>query len=230
MRLDELQPSLMRNIKQAVHQHSEPSGRMKRSPHGFLITPIKEIISQLENLGFKYKAEGAFSEVYTSQDGKYIAKINKYQDAGYEKFLNHIYENRGNPHYPRITKPMRFTGMTDRRDKYNGFVVISEKLDPLENAFKDDDDLHLFHAMNGVIYSKANGMETSMALSMREVNVYPIEAVKEMYARHKGYFREAQKLRKTLGANDWYDLHEENVMVRPGTDQLVIIDALAEPG
>ena len=166
---------------------------------------------------------GSFSATYMLEDGN-ILKASRCSDEAYQEFLRLAIKRQSNPFYPKVFA----VGFYFKRQ-----MVVMEKLTRLTKTHKD---LGLSIALHSTL-SCVNPSPFLYPLIGTKREMPPEEALRKLffnravrhgYMAHKQAFRQLVEDLVPLAKKYNYDLHQDNVMVRPHAHseggQLVVID------
>ena len=190
-------------------------GKLKSAPGADAAYPtIEALIDYLGTKGFEQIGDGAFSVALHKPGTNYVLKINISPDPKYRKFIAFARKHPNNglvPHIYKVWSAGKF------------FIVVTEKLDDISGPAVGS-----FKLLSFGIENKISDTKTLFKKFQSKYGT----SLEKMTQMRKG-FASDQDLKEF---NDWLfdlfpwrDIHEDNVMVRPSTGQLVIIDPLSNP-
>ena len=211
--------------------------------------PMERWFDLLEQKGWTKLGEGSFGIVFGHPQKNYVIKLYEY-DPYYDIFLNFAEKNQKNPHIVKMRK-------TIYRGEYaRGYVnaVMLEKLKPLAdrrifkiifeffNALKE---LNLNDAPTESILSEVKiilgqkreslarmGKGDAKFIRRRMINMNKVSSLLDILNRKQPKLIEtlidlAKFVEKNGAEGGGFDMHSENVMIRPSTGEIVITDPIA---
>jgi hypothetical protein len=173
-------------------------GKPQPGVSSYNIGKMNTVVEKLAALGWNSLGSGHYAKVFSNPTKSYVLKIFQ-QDYGYEKYLDIIRKNKGNPHVPILYGRGVPVQLTPK--------VSAIRMEKLQSVTEDIIDLYVdpeyeFEPTVEDIFSEEN----------------------EMYLKKR--FPDLYKLVKQIsGADTDWDMHENNVMARGNV--LVIIDPLS---
>jgi len=90
---------------------------------------VHQLFDYMTNNGYTLLGQGHFSRVYGSSDSSVVVKISQKPDRSWVNFINFYYNNRKNPHLPKVARKM-----IELDSEGNMFVAFCEHLEDLDNA------------------------------------------------------------------------------------------------
>lgn len=200
-----------------------------------------QVSDKLEKLGFREIDSGAYSSVYAKKNSKYVIKLSRNEDLCYLTFVEWVLKQKNNPYLPKIFMLKTY------RDQNGKKMVITaiEKLRRFKiDSFSDDIvsiNLWKKRHLPMLAFLSLNMKENTRYLFRNEfIKTYdshfkitydfdytPI--IKEYSKRFEPSLmaKTINKIKTQLMGACEYDLHQGNIMYRPGKNELVIIDPLA---
>ncbi|AMQ65981.1 kinase protein [Stenotrophomonas phage vB_SmaS-DLP_6] len=164
--------------------------------------------------GWKYAGSGAYGVVYTK--GKAAIKLGQVTgNKGYLKYIESVAELDDNPSKP-IVSELTYCTPKDGGEYDRFFIVMMERLQPLH--WDDDDDVD---SIDAIINRLAYNYRDSAA----EIDGI-IKKLKRERSKQRGLMKVIEKIVELTKQGCGLDIHSGNLMVRPGTDELVITDPL----
>ena len=166
--------------------------------------------------GWKYAGSGAYGVVYTK--GTAAIKLGQVTgNKGYLKYIESVSELGDNPSKPMISELTYCTPKGSEGNSYDRFfIVMMERLDPIRGD--DDDDVD---SIDAIINRLAYNYRDSAA----EIDGI-IKKLKRKRSQQRGLMKVIEKIVELTKQGCGLDIHYGNLMVRPGTDELVITDPL----
>lgn len=205
-----------------LHELSIPDARtLKNIAQNYDKQITVNLLEYLENNGFNRIGEGAYSWVYSKPKSNIIIKINyKHPDPCYIKFYNYARQNyKTNPHLPKIGKMYNYT---EHGNYY--FILFMEKLKPVPSK--------TVISIGDPYMDKADILEKVLVILMAPEHRYKphhYDILDEFSQSHPKLYQTILTLKQKF-ANSFeckWDLHIDNIMTRPSTGDLVIIDPWA---
>lgn len=162
---------------------------------------ISDIYLRLRDLGYVKRdqilGQGIFGVVFKRPQDSYVIKLFK-NDPAYRQYLKYVLQHQDNPHVPKIRGKL----VKPYRDA-NLYLVRIEELEPLE------------------IYSpQYDVFEQARDYALDRVTATTQQDFREIYPRLASVLDDVKHWGKTI------DLHDENIMVRPSDNMLVITDPI----
>lgn len=162
---------------------------------------------------FTRLGNGAFAEVYPHSTLKnVVVKVFcEVDDMAYAKYLRWCEKNQKNPYVPKIHAVERFKHETKNEQITVVFMerlnsVSAQQIKEFSDRMLDDDGGYGNHI--GELFDPQDW----------------VEAVKSSKDKH---FKKFAKFMQTVANDHGVDLHRENIMMRPRTNQLVFTDPIA---
>jgi len=188
---------------------------------------INTIPNILMRNGYKQIGSGVFSSVYKKPNKNFVIKYNRKVDSCYFRFLKYAMKQKNNPYLPK-TKVLTY----DESEKY--FVVALELLHPFPHnnitKFKKSSS-HIIYGLN-YFSNTINDMTVTKFFKYH----YGIDNISSIY--NSVFFANLiEKFKESLFGKTYFeinklmdnckdDLHQNNIMIRPGTNKIVIVDPL----
>lgn len=200
------------------------------------------IQSWLKENGYKKIGQGAYSEAWEKPGASEIVKISVAEDRCWKVFINWSNKLKNNPHVPKklgVLKEYRGT----RDGKPQKFIIaVIEKFDKLTPEYvrkaQGNNFIGLVELYYGsyirkpdhaVIYNQA--IRDAIEDRFDDMGLETNEQVEKwLDERHINPFSKALGTIYNMAERTacTYDFHDDNLMVRPGTGDLVILDPLAD--
>lgn len=195
-----------------------------------------DIINFLEKRGYKLIGSGFYSLVFAKPNSKYVIKLSKIYDGCYLKFVDYVLKQKRNPYLPKIL----FLRTYNDRNKRKLFVTAIEKL-------------KRFYAIEKMNLWTVRDLPKLAWLSLitRHVQPYFREEFWDIYRQidNSSYIANrseiidqyAKKFKSSLMARTYeqikkelvnsktgcgFDIHDNNIMYRPGKNELVFTDPI----
>lgn len=161
---------------------------------------IRDINRKLKKLGYvqdeQVLGQGVSGIVYKRAGDPYVIKVFQ-EDPAYKNYLEYVMQNQDNPHVPRIRGKL----IKPYRD-VELYLIRMEPLNPLD------------------VYSQ----QYKLFNDFRDYAFHPTEEFKNNYPDLARILDDIKTLGKNWGKKIIFDLHDENVMVRPTDNTLVVTD------
>jgi len=178
------------------------------------------IIEYLRQHHYKAFRTGSYSEVFTKHTEKFVVKVTHRPDPAWLHFVDIARQHQGNRHLPKVSRVIDFKD-TLNDNSNNSFIAFVEKLEPL--SVDNDDINYLASYMVSILQGNTcsyywrywitgNSKQEQMAKEFADSHPDFVKTI-QMIIQNKGEFR--------------LDLHDGNIMLRPGTNTFVIIDPYA---
>lgn len=182
----------------------------------------KEIKTWLIKNKFELLGHGSYSLVYATPGSNIVVKISKKEDVCWLNFVDYVKKKKGNPHLPKIS---RVTKYVDNLGDTN-FIAFMEKLEPIHSGANiDPDDYEGLTFLGNWFMAASRTIEPFVASRRTESKIFAYK-----YARKNPlFFRTLQELKRMVRGKCYLDTHFENFMIRPSTNEIVIIDPAAFP-
>lgn len=212
-----------------------------------------EVGEYLTSNGYKLTGHGGYSQVWSHPNTNSVVKVSRKEDRCWLVFADYVRRNKNNPHLPKISRVIRYQSKKPNaipsvdhiRDPsvdthYQAystlFIAFMEKLNPIKNQ-----QYRPIEIMEELIYSYSELSDEFIASGCRFTEDF-YESAKEYNS-----WREFRELAIDIEHDNQYksifetlfdikvafqntgcksDIHIGNVMVRPKTNEIVIMDPL----
>tara|TARA_R110000823_G_scaffold230090_4_gene357005 strand:+ start:253 stop:915 length:663 start_codon:yes stop_codon:yes gene_type:complete len=197
---------------------------------------VQKVQSFLARQGYDYVDEGVYSIVFAKPRGKFVVKVSKKEDVCYLEFARWASAQKNNPWLPKIKFMKDFQVTTRDGEKVTFLITAIEKLHTLKGGVISN-IRWTHHQLPLLLF-----LSQEMSFGNQLQNAYT-DLFKKTYGRDinltdeyemSGKFKKNSMLPRTIDTIDELlstdcrkDMHLGNIMLRPGTKQIVIIDPLA---
>lgn len=173
-------------------------------------------------------ATGNYSLVYQVPYNNMVMKL-FVEDECYTLYAKFVYANRGNPHYPKISKIHYLRGQGNP-----GFVFI-ESLDHIDMHYSGE-EYEMMRLMGKLfLHLSSIKRETESKEYHKEAAGSLIKALKkylsgsdtsiyDLVLELEPVFRTLQEIKRAIPSKCLMDTHIKNFMIRPKTGEIVISD------
>lgn len=185
--------------------------------------------------GWKYLGEGVKAKVYEHPSKPYVIKIYM-PDPAYELFLDFAESQRNNPYVVKIKRKI-FTGETDFSLMNS---VALEKLIPIKGSAKITERFRAVqlgcqymedYFENGITLDQ---LKLKILEKMENSNEFRVENIKRKRRLLNLFFNhplantilEFHNFMEEGGKQYRWDIHDENIMIRPSDGKLVLTDPI----
>jgi hypothetical protein len=170
-----------------------------------------QLVNALEQLGWNYYKGGNFSDVFVHPKRNYVIKINEIQDLGFAHFVKVVRRHPEQVHFPKIS----YKKTVEVKGKMHDIYLI-EKLKPI-SAFSLE-----FSGM-------ANYLERISIYYYKPLEEIFNESTVKMFKNYPSLV-EAARIVGQEGGRTIIDIHDDNIMIRPKNNVIVITDPYADRG
>ena len=187
----------------------------------------EELRKWLKSAGFKKLGSGVFSDAWAKPNHKRVVKISLKTDPCWVKYAKWVLKQTANKYLPKIP----WIKLYKDKDGTEFFVTIIEKLESYSTAnIKKIDDPVVVSALfvNGEFKKPEHAVLSN--LLMKKFDIKDLRAARKVVkqnASHK-FVKTLNRISTMVSVGQCdHDLHSGNLMYRPSTNSIVIIDPLA---
>lgn len=202
----------------------------------------QEIQSWLQENGYKKIGSGAYSQAWEKPGANEIVKISLAEDRCWKVFINWSNKLKNNPHVPKKIGAMKeYKGTRDGKPQ-KFIIAVIEKLAKLTPDYVRKAQGANFLGLAELYYGSYIRKPTHATIYNKAITdaiddrfedmglMDDPQVEKWLDANHLNPFSKAlgtiYEMAERTGCT--YDFHDENLMVRPSTGDLVILDPLAD--
>ena len=191
--------------------------------------------------GYKELGSGAFGEAWAKPRSKFVIKISRREDECYLRFAHWAMKQKNNPYIPKIKFLKTYRGRAeeiDGSDDAKLFITAIERLNELREDYKLKDftwthrQLPMLAWMSHTLQKGEFDNQFIETYKNTFPNVEPAQMVRDMRKYNEKFksskmARTYNEIRMMFATTCGMDLHLGNMMMRPGTKQIVFTDPAA---